>query len=593
MKNIFFYSPYYTCIILGFCVYCVIYLMDHPPPPKTFVEKVKIIKNITSPVLEKPLKTYTITTPRPVVNINLTFIQRLEKELMVGAALFNTVPPLLKKPCNHVNRYVHDVFLFSHEADTLEIRLYELYDVVDMFHIIESDFTFHGEKMEPFFTTKLQYQTRFKKFLPKIKTYVTHENYNTAREINWKMEDEKQKYAISIIQQLPKDHLVIFGHVDELPSRENVLKARSCRDVFFPLNFGIWMPITTFEYKFRTHFPVKKYPYTLGEPTMGYPYQIDGLSRGKQKHFLLGGIHLTNYCYRPNALMKELTATEYHRKITYKKWDEEKYLYKCQYKRIRSKKITGNEPFLHIPWIMKQNPNAYLSWYGKLDKRLSKTIIKQPKKSFTTYKLYNLIKNPKLSICKKYHVIKGTDREPDVRICLDNISPPCNVLSIGIANIWHFDDFMLKQGCRVWSYDPSMKPGNYKRGPLHEFFNIGIGKKDGFNKDKSTLYTNRHSSRIKQFETKTLKTMMKDMNVNHLDVIRIDTEGAEWDILNTWDYSKINQLLIEIHMYNKRDRHEYKILNIPLRLFWSARNGYDNNKYYKDMTRVYELGFLL
>ena len=224
---------------------------------------------------------------------------------------------------------------------------------------------------------------------------------------------------------------------------------------------------------------------------------------------------------------------------------------------------------------------------------VGKTIIKQPKKSFTTSELYNLIKNPKLSTCKKYHVIKGTDKEPDVRICLDNISPPCNVLSIGIANIWHFDDFMLKQGCRVWSYDPSMKPGNYKRGPLHEFFNIGIGKKDGFNKDKSTLYTNSHSSRIKQFETKTLETMMKDMNVNHLDVIRIDTEGAEWDILNTWDYSKINQLLIEIHMYNKRDRHEYKILNIPLRLFWSARNGYDNNKYYKDMTRVYELGFLL
>ena len=89
---------------------------------------------------------------------------------------------------------------------------------------------------------------------------------------------------------------------------------------------------------------------------------------------------------------------------------------------------------------------------------VGKTIIKQPKKSFTTSELYNLIKNPKLSTRKKYHVIKGTDKEPDVRICLDNISPPCNVLSIGIANIWHFDDFMLKQGCRVWSYDPSMKP---------------------------------------------------------------------------------------------------------------------------------------
>lgn len=74
MKNIFFYSPYYSCITLGICVYCVIYLMDHPPPPKTSVEKVKVIKNIITPVLEKPLKTYTITTPQPakktIINTN-------------------------------------------------------------------------------------------------------------------------------------------------------------------------------------------------------------------------------------------------------------------------------------------------------------------------------------------------------------------------------------------------------------------------------------------------------------------------------------------------------------------------------------------
>ena len=87
MKNIFFYSPYYSFITLGFCVYCVIYLMDHPPPPKTSVEKVKIINNITTPVLEKPLKNYIITT---------TNISRLEKELMVEATLTSTVEPKIK-----------------------------------------------------------------------------------------------------------------------------------------------------------------------------------------------------------------------------------------------------------------------------------------------------------------------------------------------------------------------------------------------------------------------------------------------------------------------------------------------------------------
>lgn len=61
--------------------------MDHPPPPKTSVEKVKIINNITTPVLEKPLKNYIITT---------TNISRLEKELMVEATLTSTVEPKIK-----------------------------------------------------------------------------------------------------------------------------------------------------------------------------------------------------------------------------------------------------------------------------------------------------------------------------------------------------------------------------------------------------------------------------------------------------------------------------------------------------------------
>ena len=44
-----------------------------------------------------------------------------------------------------------------------------------------------------------------------------------------------------------------------------------------------------------------------------------------------------------------------------------------------------------------------------------------------------------------------------------------------IAYNFIFDDFMLEKGCKVWSFDPSMEPGDYKRGPNHEFRHIGIG----------------------------------------------------------------------------------------------------------------------
>lgn len=203
--------------------------------------------------------------------------------------------------------------------------------------------------------------------------------------------------------------------------------------------------------------------------------------------------------------------------------------------------------------------------------------------------LYKFIKTPQVNLCKKYHVLKGENsKEPDVRICLDNIKPPCNVISVGIAYNFIFDDFMLKHGCRVWSYDPSMRKGNYKRGKLHKFLPIGIGDKDTMNGDKSTLYKNNK----KQIQTKTLDTMMRDMGIDYVDVVRIDTEGAEWKFINKLDYSKIGQLLIEIHMWKDKAKHAQAVLDVPHSLFWSARNKWDNGKVYKDMTRVYELGFL-
>ena len=95
--------------------------------------------------------------------------------------------------------------------------------------------------------------------------------------------------------------------------------------------------------------------------------------------------------------------------------------------------------------------------------------------------------------CAQWKTLVGENRlEPEVRICLDDIRPPCNVLSIGIDYNFIFDDFMLTQGCTVWSFDPSMKKslhGNYARHPNHRFFHVGIGPHDGTFHGPSTLYT--------------------------------------------------------------------------------------------------------
>ena len=212
-------------------------------------------------------------------------------------------------------------------------------------------------------------------------------------------------------------------------------------------------------------------------------------------------------------------------------------------------------------------------------------------------KFYDRITHPDIHLCENSHILKGENaKEPDVKICLDRIKANCTVISIGIAYNFIFDDFMLGQGCRVWSFDPSMKPGNYKRGPNHEFRHIGIGSTNGTHQGKSTLYGGKQ-----KYEIVTLEKMFEMMDVTQVDMVRMDVEGAEWDVLEHLDYSKIGQLLLEIHVmyggkpFTKQVEAFNKIPN-SLKLFHAERNRWDPglvdiNKLLV-MTKVAELGFL-
>ena len=64
-----------------------------------------------------------------------------------------------------MNIQVIDVLLFGYELFLLEIRLYELYDVVDEFILFESNITFK-QLPKPYFFNENKY--RFDKFLEKI-----------------------------------------------------------------------------------------------------------------------------------------------------------------------------------------------------------------------------------------------------------------------------------------------------------------------------------------------------------------------------------------------------------------------------------------
>jgi FkbM family methyltransferase len=210
-------------------------------------------------------------------------------------------------------------------------------------------------------------------------------------------------------------------------------------------------------------------------------------------------------------------------------------------------------------------------------------------------KIYNLMKNALRTICSNTHILKGENsKEPDVHICLDNITPPCTVYSFGIAYNWIFDDFMVSKGCDVFSFDPSMNVGKHSRSNHHLFEPIGIGAYSGTHKGKSTLYGGK-----KNYQLLSLRDIMQRYGHNHIDIIRMDTESAEWDVLKQWNddnlWEKMDQLLLEVHMWDKKKQEYYSnaLSNIPMALFHKAKNNHDQNKAFRDMTQVYELGFLL
>lgn len=291
--------------------------------------------------------------------------------LSIPTHLHNTnAPPLPSLDCE-IDTKIYDVFMFSHELDILEIRLFELFDVVDEFHIIENTFDFHGRKQQPvLYDTKRM--ARFDRFKSKMFFHINDGSFGVRKGIDWSFEEHSTAFAVRIANSL--DGIVIFGHVDEIPLREAVLKLKSC-NVKMPLNFESWMPYGDVKYKLRTDFPVKGHPYTFGEPTAAHGSDIKGLSRGTQKNSLFGGFHASNYCYMPAQLFKSATATEYtfdpsHNTLTC----IHDYLVNCQRDLSHRKKLITSEDKFKLPWIIDQNRDAYATWFGKVDSRLLKMV---------------------------------------------------------------------------------------------------------------------------------------------------------------------------------------------------------------------------
>ncbi|GAB5364057.1 hypothetical protein AAMO2058_000936800, partial [Amorphochlora amoebiformis] len=187
--------------------------------------------------------------------------------------------------------------------------------------------------------------------------------------------------------------------------------------------------------------------------------------------------------------------------------------------------------------------------------------------------------------CKKVHNVD------EHYICLDNFPPkdrPCIVYDFGIRDrpkfgIQMYDEFK----CQVYAFDPSPVSVEWftkdEEGRMladksyYHFYPYGAGGVDG----NITLYEYSwqqvsnihlpttvsddcenhgdgcklidHKAGLFKLPVKTLKTIMRDLNHTHVDILKLDIEGSEWGFMeNILDNGcpPVDQISVEYHHFS-------------------------------------------
>lgn len=219
---------------------------------------------------------------------------------------------------------VYDCFLFFNELDVLEIRLNELYDVVDHFVLVEAAETHKKGDLKPFYFE--QEKERFKPFLDKI-IHVKLEEHIACKAVwstenpsqGWEREYWQRDQIMRGLQDCHPEDIILISDVDEIipksivPQLSGIIKKHSC--VGFRHHMYRWFLNRKMKYPWPGTVALS-YKY-LAEIS---PQKARGLNRKKIPMYYMGW-HFTSMGGFENMKKKQDSITEGTESLSsYKQW---------------------------------------------------------------------------------------------------------------------------------------------------------------------------------------------------------------------------------------------------------------------------------
>ena len=150
-------------------------------------------------------------------------------------------------------------------------------------------------------------------------------------------------------------------------------------------------------------------------------------------------------------------------------------------------------------------------------------------------------------------------------LCPEYLNTKSIVYSFGIGEDVSFDvDLIKNHGCKVFGFDPTPKSKKYiksqKIDEKFHFYEFGISNISGAidfylptNPEhvSGSIITQKNVNIENKInvEMKSLKDIMNELGHEHIDVLKMDIEGSEYDVLENIlnENISISQILVEFH----------------------------------------------